>query len=58
MNFNYELIVPLVNEFGTRGDSVRPGIVTLNQVFRFPNNYFVSTSFGFLLKADMVLTLK
>ena len=51
MNFNYELIVPLVNEFGTRGDSVRPGIVTLNQVFRFPNNYFVSTSFGFFTQS-------
>jgi len=47
MNFNYELIVPVVNEFGTRGDSVRPGIVTMNQVIRFPNNYFVSSSAGF-----------
>lgn len=51
MNFNYELIVPLVNEFGTRGDSVRPGIVTLNQIFRFPNNYFVSTSVGFFTQS-------
>lgn len=47
MNFNYELIVPLVNDFGARGDSVRPGIVAFNQVFRFQNNYFVSTSAGF-----------
>ncbi len=46
MNFNYELIVPLVNEFGTRGDSVRPGIVTLNQVLRLPDDYFISASAG------------
>jgi hypothetical protein len=47
MNFNYEFILPVFNEFGTKQDSVRPGIVALNQVFRFSNNYFVSTSAGF-----------
>lgn len=51
MNFNYELIVPLINDFGTRGDSVRPGVITLNQVFRFPNNYFVSASAGFFTQS-------
>jgi hypothetical protein len=46
MNFNYELIVPIVNEFGTSEDSVRPGIVALNQVLRLPSDFFVSSSFG------------
>ena len=46
MQFNYELIVPVVNEFGTSGESVRPGIVALNQVYRFADNYFLSASAG------------
>ena len=46
MNFNYELIIPIVNEFGSRGDSLRPGIITINQVFRLTNNYFMSASAG------------
>ncbi len=46
MNFNYQLIVPIINEFGTSEDSVRPGSVVLNQVLRFPNDFFVSSSLG------------
>ncbi len=47
MNFNYQLLIPIINEFGTSEDSVRPGIVALNQVFRFPNDFFVSSSLGY-----------
>jgi hypothetical protein len=47
VQFNYELIVPIVNEFTPREDSVRAGVVSLNQVFRLPNSFFVSTSVGF-----------
>jgi hypothetical protein len=46
MHVNSELIVPVVNQFGTRGESVRPGVLALNQVYRFPGNYFVSASAG------------
>lgn len=47
MSFNYELILPLYNDFNIRDDSVRPGIIALNQVFRLDDDYFVSLSLGF-----------
>ncbi|MFA7228778.1 MAG: YjbH domain-containing protein [Melioribacteraceae bacterium] len=47
MNFNYEFIIPLVNEFGNREDSIRPGLIVLNQVIRFKNDFFVSASAGY-----------
>lgn len=46
MKFSYETIFPLWNEFGTRGDSIRTGMVTLNQTFRLPNAFFMSTTAG------------
>ena len=46
MSLNYEMIVPIKNEFGSRQDSVRPGIVALNQTLRLPDDIFVSTSAG------------
>ena len=58
MNFNYELIVPIINDFGTGGDSVRPGIISLNQVFRFPDNYFVSASVGFFTQSRYGLDIE
>lgn len=47
MSFNYELLIPIINEFGTSENSVRPGIIALNQVLRLPNDFFVSSSVGF-----------
>lgn len=46
MKFSYETIFPLWNEFGSRGDSIRTGMVTLNQTFRLPNALFISTTAG------------
>jgi hypothetical protein len=46
MQIKYEEIFPLWNEFGTRDDSIHTGMVTLNQTFRMPNDFFLSTSFG------------
>ncbi len=46
MNFNYELILPVINQFGAREDSVRPGIISANQVFRLPEDLFFSFSAG------------
>ncbi len=46
MSLNYEMIVPVKNEFGSRQDSVRPGIVAFNQTLRFPEDIFISTSAG------------
>ncbi len=46
MKLSYEEIIPLWNEFGPRGDSVRTGMVTINQTFRLPNAFFISTTAG------------
>lgn len=46
MKFSYETIFPLWNEFGSRGDSIRTGMVTLNQTFRLPYALFISTTAG------------
>jgi len=58
MRFNGEVIVPLVNEFGTRGDAVRPGVIALNQVYRFPGNYFISASAGIFTRDRYGLDLE
>jgi len=46
MRFSYEEIIPIINEFGTRGDSIRTGMVTLNQTFRMKNAFFISSTIG------------
>ena len=46
MSLSYELIIPIANKFGSRSDSVRPGIMALNQVFRLPGSLFISSSIG------------
>lgn len=47
MSFNYEMIVPLHNDMLNREDSVRTGLVVLNQSFRLPSDFFVSASAGY-----------
>lgn len=46
MRFSYEEIIPIINEFGSRGDSIRTGMVTLNQTFRLQNALYISTTAG------------
>ena len=42
-----QLVVPVVNQYGYKYDSVRPGFVTLSQTFRLPYNIFVTGTVGF-----------
>ena len=42
-----QLVVPVVNQYGYKYDSVRPGFVTLSQTLRLPYNVFVTGSVGF-----------
>ena len=46
MRLSYEAIFPLWNELGSRGDSIRTGMVTINQTFRLAKAFFISTSTG------------
>ena len=47
MLFNYELILPIHNDLLPMEDSVRTGLAVINQTFRLPNSFFVSSSIGF-----------
>lgn len=47
MNLDYEIIVPVHNDFFEREDSIRPGIITLNQILRLPKSFFISSTVGF-----------
>ena len=47
MHFDYEAYIPLHNDLSPREDSVRTGLAVINQTFRLPNNYFISTSAGY-----------
>jgi len=47
MNVNYELIIPIHNDLLPMEDSVRTGMAVINQTFRLPNSYFLSTSAGY-----------
>jgi len=47
MNINYELIVPIHNDLSPMEDSVRTGLAVINQTYRLPNSYFLSTSAGY-----------
>jgi len=43
----FELIIPLHNDLRPIEDSLRTGLLVVNQVFRLPNAYFISTSAGY-----------
>lgn len=47
MNINYELIIPIHNDLLPMEDSVRTGLAVINQTFRLPNSFFVSSSIGY-----------
>jgi len=47
MSLFMQWIIPLQNELGGEGDQGRPGLLTLNQVIRIPNNTFISTTLGY-----------
>lgn len=46
MSLSYEFVVPVKNDFNARYDSVRTGVVVLNQTLRLENSLFVSSSVG------------
>jgi hypothetical protein len=52
MNLDYEVIFPVHNDFYEREDSIRPGIITLNQTVRLPKSFYISSTIGFLLITD------
>lgn len=47
MNLDYEVIFPVHNDFYEREDSIRPGIITLNQTVRLPKSFYISSTIGF-----------
>lgn len=47
MSASAQLIIPIYNEFEKDGDSVRPGLLTLNQTLRLPVNIFISMTAGY-----------
>ncbi len=47
MNIVTQILIPIYNEFPGEGDYIRPGIISLNQNFRLPENYFFSSSAGY-----------
>jgi hypothetical protein len=50
MNLMAQVIIPLQNDFGTAGNSVRPGIISLSQIIRFPKNFFWMVSAGYFTR--------
>ena len=42
-----QLVVPVVNQYGYKFDSVRPGFLTLSQSIRLPYNVFLKGTVGF-----------
>ena len=47
MHFDFETIIPLRNDLAPREDSVRTGLAVINQTFRLPDDYFISSSIGY-----------
>jgi len=47
MSISNQLIIPLQNDFGEKGDYWRPGLLTINQTLRLPSNIFSSTTVGY-----------
>jgi hypothetical protein len=47
MQVSYEMIIPAYNSLSPRDDSVRTGLAVLNQTFRLPDDYFISSSIGY-----------
>jgi hypothetical protein len=47
-----QLIIPLQSDpgFGEEGDSWRPGLLTLNQAFRLPHDFFISGTIGYFTR--------
>lgn len=47
MNVTAEAVLPIHNEFGEDGDYIRPGILSLNQMIRLPDDFFISATAGY-----------
>ncbi|MGH7491097.1 MAG: YjbH domain-containing protein [bacterium] len=46
MSLSAQLIVPLYNELGPEGDSVRPGVLAFSQLLRLPQQVFAAVTLG------------
>jgi hypothetical protein len=47
MSLSAQWIFPIQNELGYEGDQGRPGLLTLNQTVRLPDNAFISGTIGY-----------
>lgn len=47
MSLSAQLIIPLQNELERDGDDWRPGLLTMNQTLRLPQNTFISGTVGY-----------
>ena len=47
MKFTGQIIFPIVNDYGTKYEQIRPGFITLSQSFRLPQRTFLTASAGF-----------
>jgi Exopolysaccharide biosynthesis protein YbjH len=47
MSLLAQIIIPLQNELGKKGDYARPGLLVANQTLRLPQNILASASFGY-----------
>lgn len=45
-----QLVIPVHNQLGQGGDYLRPGLLTLNQVFRLPHSTFASATLGYFTR--------
>ena len=50
MKLTTQIIFPLQNDLEKEGDYIRPGLLTINQMFRLPLNSFGSVSVGYFTK--------
>lgn len=46
MLFTAQVILPIVNDYGSTGDLIRPGFIALSQNFKFANSIFAKVSVG------------
>jgi hypothetical protein len=47
MSLSAQVIIPLQNEFEEEGNYWRPGLMTVNQILRLPQNTFASITIGY-----------
>ncbi|MCX6276674.1 MAG: hypothetical protein NT004_01090 [Bacteroidetes bacterium] len=50
MNMMAQVIIPLQNDLEPNGSSIRPGLITISQTMRFPQNFFGVVSVGYFTR--------